>query len=104
MQTRKLRVPLSSFFGCLLVLTFTSFFAAAQTTAPNEWTWMGGNDTIGTSCFQVVFCGQPGIYGTLGETAAGNIPGSRTSASTWTDSSGNLWLFGGVGLDRKSVV
>jgi Galactose oxidase, central domain/Kelch motif len=40
---------------------------------------------------------QPGNYtsGTL-------APGSRTNATTWTDGSGNLWLFGGYGYDGQS--
>jgi N-acetylneuraminic acid mutarotase len=101
LQMRELRLPLSPFCGYVLALVFVSFSAEAQTSAPNEWTWMGGNDTIGTSCSQVVFCGRPGVYGTLGEPASGNIPGSRTSASAWTDSSGNLWLFGGAGFDSN---
>ncbi|HWE86674.1 MAG TPA: chitobiase/beta-hexosaminidase C-terminal domain-containing protein [Terracidiphilus sp.] len=52
----------------------------------NEWTWMGGSNTYG----------QPGVYGTLGTPAPGNIPGARQEASSWTDSNGNLWLFGGL--------
>jgi len=35
------------------------------------------------------------VYGTLGIPAPDNIPGSREQAATWTDSSGNFWLFGG---------
>src|SRR5262249_21019412 len=31
--------------------------------------------------------------------AAGNLPGARNGGVTWTDSSGNLWLFGGLGYD-----
>ena len=37
-----------------------------------------------------------GVYGTEGVPAAGNIPGSRTGASAWTDTSGNFWLLGGT--------
>ena len=59
----------------------------------NEWTWMGGSES------DQQFYGQSGIYGTLGAFAAANIPGSRTSGVTWTDSAGNFWLFGGVGFD-----
>jgi hypothetical protein len=44
---------------------------------------------------------QPGVYGTLGAPAAGNIPGGRSDASSWTDSSGNFWLFGGLGNDAN---
>jgi hypothetical protein len=35
------------------------------------------------------------VYGTLGQPAPGNLPGGREYASSWTDSRGNLWLFGG---------
>lgn len=59
----------------------------------NQWAWMGGSMPAICSGQQV--CNQPGIYGTLGSAAAGNIPSSRYSAQSWTDSSGNLWLFGG---------
>jgi hypothetical protein len=58
-----------------------------------EWAWMGGSSTLNLS--GSVY-GQPGVYGTLGTPAAGNTPGSRTSAASWTDASGNLWLFGGT--------
>jgi N-acetylneuraminic acid mutarotase len=64
----------------------------------NEWTWMGGNSTWGTNC-----CGQPGVYGTLGMPATGNSPGGRGSAAMWTDQTGNLWLFGGDGFDASGT-
>jgi N-acetylneuraminic acid mutarotase len=54
-----------------------------------QWTWMGGPSRAG----------QNGNYGTLGVAAASNIPGARTEASSWTDTSGNFWLFGGIGFD-----
>lgn len=56
-----------------------------------RWTWMGGNDAPPYY--------QAGVYGTRGQFAPANIPGSRDSSVTWTDNSGNLWLFGGVGFD-----
>jgi N-acetylneuraminic acid mutarotase len=59
----------------------------------SEWAWMGGSKTVGSNGV------QPGVYGTLGTPATGNIPGNRSDASNWTDSSGNLWLFGGNGYD-----
>jgi N-acetylneuraminic acid mutarotase len=81
---------------CLNALTGIALSAAAaQTTAPNEWTWIGGSNTVTYNY------GQPGVYGTLGAAAAGNIPGARDSAATWTDSSGNFWLFGGEGVDAN---
>lgn len=61
-----------------------------------EWAWMGGSSTVGSNI------GQPGIYGTLGEPAAANIPGGRLDAVSWTDKNGNLWLFGGYGVDANS--
>lgn len=77
-------------FLCLNALT-----CIAQNTAPNQWTWIGGSNTV------TYPNGQPGVYGTLGTAAAGNIPGARDSAATWTDSSGNFWLFGGEGVDAN---
>ena len=47
--------------------------------------------------------GQPGVYGTQGSAAAGNIPGSREQAYAWTDSSGNFWLYGGNGYDSTGT-
>jgi hypothetical protein len=44
---------------------------------------------------------QAGTYGTEGTAALGNIPGARCCAVSWTDTSGNFWLFGGGGLDSK---
>jgi N-acetylneuraminic acid mutarotase len=57
--------------------------------AANEWTWMSGSTTVGPTG------GQPGVYGTLGEASAANVPGGRDLAVGWIDNSGNLWLFGG---------
>jgi hypothetical protein len=51
----------------------------------NEWTWESGSNTVNA----------PGVYGTLGVAAANNVPGARYGSVSWTDSSGNLWLFGG---------
>lgn len=47
---------------------------------------------------------QPGVYGLLGIPSAGQIPGSRDSAVTWSDSNGNLWLFGGQGYDSADTL
>jgi hypothetical protein len=60
--------------------------------ATNEWTWMGGASTLPGNN-QVA----PGVYGTLGSPAAANIPGGRSGAAGWADTSGKLWLFGGSG-------
>jgi len=65
-----------------------------------EWTWVSGPDTIadgGTTAAD----GNPGVYGTRGVAASANIPGGRQGATTWTDASGNLWLYGGYGCDSS---
>jgi hypothetical protein len=42
--------------------------------------------------------GALGVYGSLGA-ATGGSPGARWGSSTWTDGAGNLWMFGGQGVD-----
>ena len=59
----------------------------------NGWTWVGGSRTASPS----------GVYGTLKTAAAGNEPGGRSNALTWTDKVGNLWLFGGQGYDSQGT-
>ena len=54
----------------------------------SNWTWVSGSN--GTN--------QQGSYGTQGVPSATNVPGARDSAVSWTDTSGNLWLFGGQGF------
>ena len=51
-----------------------------------HWIWRSGSRTHSAA----------GVYGTITVEAAGNTPGARHSGSTWTDSSNNLWLFGGL--------
>jgi N-acetylneuraminic acid mutarotase len=57
-----------------------------------EWTWVNGADVIG----------HPGVYGTQGTPAASNIPGARDSAVSWTDTTGDFWIFGGEGYDSAA--
>jgi hypothetical protein len=49
------------------------------------WTWISGSNT--GNAF--------GVYGTKGVASNANVPGSRSSAVSWIDGGGNLWLFGG---------
>jgi hypothetical protein len=56
----------------------------------NEWTWVGGISGNGSVA---------PIYGTRGVPSTVNSPGARSSATSWVDKSGNLWLFGGNGLN-----
>jgi N-acetylneuraminic acid mutarotase len=59
----------------------------------NTWTWVSGSSAAAT-----LDAGQPGVYGALGTPSTSNTPGSRLGSVTWVDSSGNLWLFGGLGF------
>jgi len=58
----------------------------------DEWAWMGGSRTV--PGYDVC---QSGVYGTPGIPSVTNSPGGRYSATTWSDSDENLWLFGGSG-------
>lgn len=58
--------------------------------ASNNWAWMKGDNTNA----------QSGVYGTVGTPAMTNKPGGRGYSMTWTDNTGNLWLFGGYGYDN----
>jgi hypothetical protein len=40
-----------------------------------------------------------GVYGALNVASAGSTPGARWGSTTWTDSTGNLWMFGGQGIN-----
>ncbi len=66
------------------------------------WAWMGGSKTVPNCTGFAGTCGSSGVYGTSQKFAAGNIPGSRINAASWTDSNGNLWLFGGQGFDSAN--
>lgn len=57
--------------------------------ATNNWTWMKGtaSDSVAP------------LYGTIGISSSLNTPGARSGSASWTDSSGNLWLFGGVSVN-----
>lgn len=61
--------------------------------ATKQWTWVSGSDLI---------LGKAN-YGSLGVAASTNVPGARSDAASWRDSNGNLWLFGGQGLDANGI-
>jgi len=63
-------------------------------TITGGWAWMGGSQTTNLQ----------GVYGTQGSPALTNAPGSRSSAMSWTDSNGHLWLFGGYGYDANGAL
>ncbi len=58
-----------------------------------NWTWVSDDNTIK----------QAGVYGTKGTANPSNKPGSRSSSSSWIDSSNNLWLFGGEGYNSTNM-
>jgi N-acetylneuraminic acid mutarotase len=89
MRTRKLCLLQGLFCGFILAFGAISPSACAQTTAPNEWTWVGGSNTVTNGGIQPAVYGKPSIF------AAGNIPGGRAGATSRIDSNGKLWLFGG---------
>jgi len=57
--------------------------------ATGVWTWVGGSNTVNSK----------GVYSAQGVAAATNMPGARWGPTAWTDSAGNVWLFGGAGYD-----
>jgi hypothetical protein len=59
------------------------------TASSGTWTLVSGSTTASHN----------GVYGTQGTGAGGNAPGGRQAAVLWMDSAGNVWLFGGFGLD-----
>ena len=82
----------------------TSTYNMETSSTNADWTWMGGSSAVASSCYTgtvgyFLQCARPGWYGTLGQGAAGNIPGGRLSGQGWTDSSGRFWIFGGLGYD-----
>lgn len=58
-----------------------------------EWTFLKGNTTATVTT----------NFGTQGVPAAANLPPGRSSAMSWRDGSGNLWLFGGVNTSGAQI-
>ncbi|MEI6817872.1 MAG: kelch repeat-containing protein [Bacteroidota bacterium] len=60
----------------------------------NQWAWIKGPGITD----------QTGIYGTQGIPSPTNNPGARGwGTPTWVDTSGNLWLFGGLGYNANNT-
>ena len=66
----------------LIVFVSSCFLLNAQS---YQWTWMNGSNLLN----------QPGVYGTIGQPLMSNSPGARNGSSSWTDTAGNFWFFGG---------
>ncbi len=71
--------------------------------ATEQWTWVAG-EAGGTYVDAVDMAPALATYGTQGVAAPGNTPGGRQNATTWTDSAGTFWLFGGTGDDSTGFV
>jgi hypothetical protein len=65
---------------------------AAFTGSASQWTWQSASSTQ--------FVDNNGIY----PPAANPYPGARVNAATWTDATGNFWLFGGFGKDGAGTL
>jgi N-acetylneuraminic acid mutarotase len=59
-----------------------------------SWTWISGSSSAQPS----------GTYGTRGVADPANAPGGREGAVSWVDLAGNLWLFGGHGVDGSGTI
>ena len=90
-----------SFVICMAAL-FTACGSGSNNSSPSptpspsgagKWTWWSGSNLVGAS----------GAYGALGVGVSSNVPGAREFAAKWTDTSGNLWLFGGDGVDAAGT-
>lgn len=55
----------------------------------SNWSWESGDSVYN----------QKGQYNNKGLSSSSSKPGARFQPHTWTDLSGNLWLFGGEGFD-----
>jgi hypothetical protein len=78
-------IRLTIIAGILFVLGCPSD-AHAQVPDPSwQWAWMHGADTFKS----------PIVYVAQGVPHPDNTPGFRSNPLTWTDTSGNFWLFGG---------
>ncbi|MGB0429412.1 MAG: choice-of-anchor D domain-containing protein [Bacteroidia bacterium] len=55
------------------------------------YTWMDGQNQSN----------RTGVYGTKGQAASTNMPGSRSYGATWRDFDGNTWIHGGWAYDAN---
>ncbi len=62
--------------------------------ATSQWTFVKGDNTSN----------QFGVYGSRGVPAAANKPGARYVMVSWTDGSGNFWMYGGYGYAASGAI
>jgi N-acetylneuraminic acid mutarotase len=69
------------------------------TSGPCGWDQIDGTETF-TNCKWI----WQGGSSTLDQPTTASFPGARWGASTYTDGSGNLWMFGGQGYDSAGNI
>ncbi len=87
------RIQMKRVLAVFLLAICAATCKPARASTQSEWTWRTGSNTAGAIL---------GVYGTKGTPSTNNTPGARGFAASWTDSSGNLWLFGGWFLSVNS--
>ncbi|HYX33814.1 MAG TPA: kelch repeat-containing protein [Oligoflexus sp.] len=70
--------------------------------ATMQWTWVSGF-THAPMGFQTSYPYHPSDFGTFGVPGSTTKPGSRIQAVAWPDASGNVWIFGGLGVNYWST-
>ena len=65
----------------------SSYFNTLWKFDGTNWTWIGGSQSENNI----------GDFGSMGVTAATNMPSARRDSLSWIDSQDNLWLMGGYG-------
>jgi hypothetical protein len=64
----------------------------------DDWTWIDGGKTAGIDT-KPQYGSFPATPPSTTPNPYTNTPGVRAGGAAWTDSSGNLWLFGGFGFE-----
>ncbi len=90
-----LNAPMNDLWVCVRTLDYCEW----QLVGGYDPTTVGGGSsppTIGSAIIaNAQHEGQAGAYTNLGIVLPTPIPGGRLGAATWTDTTGNFWLFGG---------
>ncbi|MFK7952949.1 MAG: kelch repeat-containing protein, partial [Ekhidna sp.] len=60
----------------------------------NEWLWVSGEESVNGLA----------VYGSKGVSSSSNIPGPRSNHTIWSDDQGDVWIFGGYGLDSEETI
>jgi hypothetical protein len=65
----------------------------------DDWTWIDGSKTAGVEGTPVLYGSFPATAPTSTPNPLTNSPGGRFGGAGWTDSNGNMFLFGGQGFE-----